>query len=135
MIEEIKFDNKNYAIVIRSSFRKEGITFVTEPSNSQQLAQMQHPKGKIIEPHFHNRVERKITDTQEVLLIKEGVLKVDFYTNKLLVGTRNLYKGDLILLIDGGHGFSVLEDLIMIEIKQGPYLGDKDKERFISKSN
>ena len=135
MIENIKFDEKLYAIIIRSSYRKKGITFVTEPSNSQQLAQMQHPKGKIIESHFHNRVERKINDTQEVLLIKEGVLKVDFYTNKLLVGTRNLYKGDLILLIDGGHGFTVLEDLIMIEIKQGPYLGDKDKEKFISKSS
>ena len=96
---------------------------------------MQHPKGKVIEPHFHNKVERKIFDTQEVLLIKEGVLKVDFYLNKKLLGTRNLFQGDLILLIYGGHGFSVLEDVTMIEIKQGPYLGDNDKQRFIPKNN
>ena len=45
-----------------------------------------------------------------------------------------LEQGDVILLADGGHGFKMLEDSEIIEIKQGPYSGDKDKVRFTSVS-
>ena len=94
---------------------------------------MNHPKGKVIEPHVHNPVERIVSYTQEVLFIKEGKLKVDFYSNnQKYLESRELNKGDVILLMTGGHGFEILEDLIMFEVKQGPYAGDKDKTRFIS---
>ena len=130
-MEKLIFLNQLYAIVVRNSFKKEGITFFTKDESSQQLAYMKHPKGKVIEPHFHNSIKRIIYDTQEVLYIKKGTLKVDFYdNNKNVLGSEFLNKGDLIMLIQGGHGFSVVEDLEMIEIKQGPYLGDNDKVRF-----
>ena len=44
-----------------------------------------------------------------------------------------LRTGDVILLASGGHGFEVLEELEMYEIKQGPYIGEDDKTRFEGK--
>ena len=34
------------------------------------------------------------------------------------------------MLVSGGHGFKVLEEVEMIEVKQGPYYGEQDKVRF-----
>lgn len=121
----------NLAIIIKSDFSNEGIEFFTPGDYSQQLAYMKHPKGKIIEPHVHNQVKRQVHYTQEVLVIKRGKLRVDFYTNeRVYLESYILKEGDVILLASGGHGFEVTEDLEMYEIKQGPYAGDSDKTRF-----
>lgn len=119
------------AIIVKDSYKKPGITFFTSGEWSQQLAYMQHPTGKIIEPHVHNPVTREVHYTQEVLLIKRGKLRVDFYTDdQAYIQSRTLEAGDVILLMTGGHGFEVLEEIEMIEVKQGPYAGDSDKTRF-----
>jgi mannose-6-phosphate isomerase-like protein (cupin superfamily) len=131
MIEEIKFNNELWAIIVRDSFDKSGISFFTDNESSQQLAFMKHPEGKVIQPHIHNPVPRAVDYTQEVLIIKSGKLRVDFYDHeKVKFDSRILVKGDVILLSKGGHGFEVLEDITMIEVKQGPYMGDRDKIRF-----
>jgi mannose-6-phosphate isomerase-like protein (cupin superfamily) len=130
-MEKYVFNNELFAIVIRNNYDKEGITFFTDQTLSQQLAYMNHPKGKLIQPHIHKPIERTVTYTQEVLIIKDGTLKVDFYSEEqIFLESTLLNKGDTILLIKGGHGFSVIEDVKMIEVKQGPYAGDKDKIRF-----
>ena len=119
------------AIIISHRFNESGIHFFTPNEFSQQLAYMNHPAGKIIEPHYHNAVKRNVVFTQEVLIIKKGKLKVDFYDDDLNhTESRVLETGDIILLSAGGHGFEVLEDLEMIEVKQGPYQGEADKTRF-----
>ncbi len=119
------------AIIISHRFNESGIHFFTPNEFSQQLAYMNHPAGKIIEPHYHNAVQRNVVFTQEVLIIKKGKLKVDFYDDNLIhTESRVLETGDIILLSAGGHGFEVLEDLEMIEVKQGPYQGEADKTRF-----
>lgn len=131
MVENIEHETELFAMIIRSSFDEPGITFFTKDDFSQQLAYMHHPKGKKIEPHIHNAVPRQVSFTQEVLFIKKGKLRVDFYSDqKEYLQSRILESGDFILLIKGGHGFEVLEDLIMIEVKQGPYVGEYDKIRF-----
>tara|TARA_X000001036_G_C20589770_1_gene770265 strand:- start:276 stop:668 length:393 start_codon:yes stop_codon:yes gene_type:complete len=130
-MEEYIFNGELFAIVLRNTFDKKGVTFFTKDNLSQQLAYMNHPKGKSIQPHIHKPIERKVTYTQEVLVIKDGILKVDFYSEeKKFIESTILKKGDTILLIKGGHGFSVIEDVKMIEVKQGPYAGDEDKIRF-----
>ena len=86
---------------------------------------------------MHNSITREVKNTQEVLIIKSGKLRVDLYSeDKEYVESRILEAGDIILLAAGGHGFEVLEDIRMVEIKQGPYAGDSDKTRFqqVSKS-
>jgi len=131
MLEEIKYKSSLLAIIIRKNFHKEGVSFFTPDEFSQQLAYMHHPAGKIIEPHLHNPVPRDVLFTQEVLILKTGRLRVDFYNNdRLYLESRIIEEGDIILLASGGHGFEVLEEVEMVEVKQGPYAADGDKTRF-----
>jgi len=130
-LEEIKDNDKTLAIILRASFKKEGIEFFTPKYFSQQLGYMQREKGYKIKPHIHNPVERSVSYTKEVLFIKSGVVKVDFYNdNKEFLGSRIISKGDVILLAYGGHGFTMIEKSEIIEVKQGPYAGESDKTLF-----
>ena len=130
-IEYIKHNNQILAILIGNKFNEKGIHFFTPDEFSQQLGYMNHPAGKIIDPHFHNPIERNVVYTQEVLYIKKGKVKVNFYDEeKFFLFDRLLQTGDVILLANGGHGFEVIEEVEMIEIKQGPFQGDSDKTRF-----
>ena len=134
MIESIKHKDQLLAIIIRSSFSKPGIEFFTPGDFSQQLGYMNRPKGYTIEPHVHKLVERKVTLTQEVLFLKSGKVKVNFFDNdQVYLESRIVETGDVILLASGGHGFEMLEESEMIEVKQGPYIGDEDKVRFTGK--
>jgi len=135
MVEYIKINEQLLAIILKSSFREEGIHFFTPDELSQQLAYMKHPLGKKIDPHVHNPVKREVQFTQEVLFLKKGKLRVDFYDDdQNYLESRILTEGDIILLSTGGHGFEVLEEIEMIEVKQGPYAGEGDKTRFDSVS-
>lgn len=81
---------------------------------------------------MHNPVTRSVLYTQEVLFIKSGSLRVDFYDEQqVYIESRVLSSGDTILLARGGHGFQILEPSEIIEVKQGPYAGDGDKTRFM----
>jgi mannose-6-phosphate isomerase-like protein (cupin superfamily) len=131
MIETLKVGDQILAVIVSRDFDKPGIHFFTPDDLSQQLAYMRHPAGKVIDPHVHNPVDRSVQYTQEVLFIKRGRLRVDFYDNdQNYIESRILQAGDVILLATGGHGFEVLEEIEMIEVKQGPYAGDQDKTRF-----
>lgn len=131
MIETIEADGKLAAVIVTNDFRERGIHFFTPVDLSQQLAYIRHPAGKVIDPHVHNPVRRTVQYTQEVLFIKRGRLRVDFYNAaQVYVESRVLGAGDVILLATAGHGFCVLDEIEMIEVKQGPYAGDQDKTRF-----
>ena len=131
MIEEITHNNKLLSIIIRSDYHSTGIEFFTPNDYSQQLAYMNREEGYTILPHLHNTVQRTVHVTQEILYIKSGKVRVDFYdNNKVYLESKILKKGDVILLAYGGHGFQMLETSEIIEVKQGPYVGDSDKTRF-----
>jgi mannose-6-phosphate isomerase-like protein (cupin superfamily) len=131
-VEEIIYEDRLLAIIVSSRFNQPGIHFFTPNELSQQLAYMSHPTGRIIPPHVHNPVVREVQYTQEALFIRKGRLRVDFYSSEQhYINSRILVAGDVILLITGGHGFEVIEDLEMVEIKQGPYVGEQDKTRFV----
>lgn len=131
MIENITHNDTHLAIIIKKDYQKEGVEFFTPNEFSQQLAYMSHKKGKIIDAHVHNVVKREVHFTKEVLIIKKGKLRVDFYDDdQIYIKSHFLEAGDIILLSFGGHGFEVIEDCEMIEIKQGPYVGEQDKTRF-----
>ena len=132
MIEKIENNGELLAIIIKRNFSEPGIHFFTPDDFSQQLAYMNHPAGRVIPPHVHNPVQREVFYTQEVLFLKRGRLRVDFYDDdRNYLESRILGVGDVILLATGGHGFEALEEIEMIEVKQGPYAGDADKTRFI----
>jgi len=131
MVERIEHDGKLLALIVRAGFMREGIEFFTPGDFSQQLAYMNRPAGYRIQSHVHNEVHRDVFLTQEVLFIKSGKVQIDFFDDaRRPVDQRVLGPGDVILLASGGHGFTMLEPTEMIEVKQGPYVGDKDKTRF-----
>ena len=128
----VKKKEKILAMIIKNSYTCEGVNFITPNEYSQQVAYMHHPAGKVIDAHVHNLVYRNVVMTQEVLFIKKGKLRVDFYDDyEDYLESVVLESGDVILLVSGGHGFTVLEEVEMIEVKQGPYSGDADKKRFV----
>ncbi len=136
MITRITHQNEELAIIIRTSYQREGIEFFTPPEYSQQLGYMNRPKGYVIDPHIHLPLRRNVKYTNEVLYLKSGHVRVDFYDNqKNYLQSEELHAGDVILLIVGGHGFEMLEDSEIIEVKQGPYAGDLDKKRFNPEDN
>lgn len=131
MIEKIINNKKLLSIIIRSDYKADGIEFFTPGDFSQQLAYMCRKKNYAISPHMHNAVQRDVQFTQEVLIIKNGKVRVDYYDEKKkYLESRILNKGDVVLLAYGGHGFEMIEDSEIIEVKQGPYLDKVDKIRF-----
>jgi hypothetical protein len=134
MIEKIIYNNQLISLIIRKKFYKEGIEFFTADDSFQQIGYMNRNKGYEIEPHVHNKIERIVDRTQEVLFIKSGKVKIDYYNNeKIYLESRILSEGDVVFLASGGHGFLMLEKSEIIEVKQGPYCGDSDKLRFNKK--
>ena len=131
MTEEILHQGRLLALILRAGFRADGIRFFTPDDFSQQLGYMNRPRGYVIPPHVHNPVERSVHYTKEVLFIRSGRARVDFYDDaQNYLESRVLGTGDVILLAFGGHGFEMLEACEMVEVKQGPYAGDSDKTRF-----
>jgi mannose-6-phosphate isomerase-like protein (cupin superfamily) len=131
LIKHIIHNKIELAIIIRHSFNKDGIEFFTSEDSSQQIGYMNRPEGYIIQPHVHTPIPREVQFTKEVLFIKSGRVRVDFYSdNQEYLESIILNQGDVILLSYGGHGFEMLEPTEMIEVKQGPYIGENDKVRF-----
>jgi hypothetical protein len=130
-VEEIVHESSLIAVILRAEYRHDGIEFFTPNSFSQQLAYMNRPTGYRIAPHVHNEVLREVLFTQEVLFVRKGRARVDFYDSSgKFLESRVLEKGDVILLASGGHGLEMLEDTELVEVKQGPYSGSQDKKHF-----
>ena len=130
-IQQVVHKKKIFAIIVRKNgqFKKKGVNFITKNKELFQLGFIRHKKKHKINPHYHIKKTCKISYFSEVLLIKKGILKVKFYdeNNKNLRKDKILRKDDIILLLKGGHGFEVLEDVDIIEVKQGPYYKYQDK--------
>ena len=121
-----------YALIVRSKFRKKsGINFFTSKEATQQFGYMKHKKNYLIMPHKHNKRLTKILITTEVIIIFKGILRVDFYSDKKkYLFSKKIYAGEIVMLVNGGHGFKVLKDVEMLEVKQGPYSLSSDKIKF-----
>ena len=120
------------ALIVRERYRrKKGITFFTQNESTQQFGYMKHKRDHVIKPHLHKKRLTKIYYTSEVILILKGILRVDFYDQfKKYLFSKILKPSDIIMLVSGGHGFKILKDVEMLEIKQGPYNLIKDKIKF-----
>ena len=132
MIEKIIHKKKLFALIVRSKFRnKTGVNFFTENNATQQFGYMKHKKNYVIKPHKHNQRLTKILTTTEIIILFKGILRVDFYDNKkMYLFSKKIFGKDIIMLINGGHGFKVLKDVEMVEVKQGPYKLSRDKVKF-----
>ncbi len=131
MIRRVTFNGICYAIVVRHEYTSNGISFLNSETDSLQLGYMKRESGYQITPHFHNFIKREVNLTQEVLFIKTGKVRADLYDNERnYIESVLLNKGDIILLLCGGHAFKIIEEAEIFEVKQGPYCGNEDKTRF-----
>jgi len=130
-VERIVAKDLVLAYIIRRELEPEQTTFITPTTLSFQAGFIVYPANSEIARHVHKPIHRELNGTSEVLLVKKGRCEVDFFTqDKELVATRELRTGDVLLLVAGGHGFRIIEDTILLEVKQGPYTGLDEKERF-----
>src|SRR5262245_41031082 len=130
-VEHILWNGQPLAFIIRAEMQPRETTFLTPPEFKQQVGFVVYPTGGEIQRHVHRPLERHLIGTSEVLIIRQGRCKIDIYNNQReLVATRELWQGDIMLMVDGGHGFRMLEDTVFLEVKQGPYTGIDEKERF-----
>jgi hypothetical protein len=131
LVEKIFSGEQCLAYIIRANFLPEQTTFLTPPEYKQQVGYVVYPAGGQIQRHVHRPLERHLVGTSEVLVVRQGCCEVDLYNDeRQLVATRELREGDIMLMVGGGHGFRMLDDTVLIEVKQGPYTGIDEKERF-----
>lgn len=131
----IRKGSQDLAGVVRATFDPKGAEFVSPPSHSLQVAIMRRHSDYEIPSHEHLPVGRATVGTQEVLIIKSGILRVDLYYSRSYVGSLQVRAGEVLILVSGGHGFVAVEDCTFVEVKQGPYVAAKDKEIFPSAVN
>jgi hypothetical protein len=130
-VESIERDGVVFAYVVRRNLEPESTTFVTHDDALQQVGFVVHPAGSEVKRHFHLPLERQIVGTPEVLVVRSGRCEMDVYDgNQQLVSTRELLPGDVMVMVGGGHGFRMLEDTVLLEVKQGPYFGAHEKKHF-----
>jgi len=131
MIETISSDGEVLAYLIRGGPLPRQTTFLTPDDCNLQVGHVVYPAGGEIARHVHLPIERRIVGTAEVLIVQQGSCEVDVFSNdRRLVAKRELATGDIIVAVGGGHGFRAREDLVLLEIKQGPFYPEATKERF-----
>lgn len=132
-IEKIYHNDKLLAFIVRRDcVPQNGIEFLTDNSAVQQAGIMKYPSGHIIKNHIHKPIERTVYGTPEAVFVRSGKVEAGLFDeNKELAATKVLEAGDIIFLVSGGHGFKLLEESVLLEIKQGPYFDQSnDKESF-----
>ena len=119
------------AYFVSASLMPEKTEFLTPSDFGQQMGMIVYSAGQEIPPHFHLPISREIHGTTECIVVRKGRCVIDIYnSNKQFISSHELFTGDIVLLLGGGHGFRMLEDTVLFEVKQGPYAGEQDKERF-----
>ncbi len=134
MIETITCEGQTIAVIVRRDYDIDGIKFLSPNDFPLQLGHMNRPAGYLVIPHIHNPVQRHTVGTQEVLFIKKGRIRIDFYAfDQSFLESRELTAGDLVLLAGAGHGIEMLEQTTLVEVKNGPFIEGADKGRFEAK--
>jgi mannose-6-phosphate isomerase-like protein (cupin superfamily) len=130
-VTAIERNGRAYCYVIRHHTAPEATTFFTPDDANQQVGYVVHPAGATVRRHYHLPLERTIVGTSEVLIVREGRCRLDIYDDDLQpVESLELGPGDVMVMVGGGHGFEMLEDTVLIEVKQGPYMGIQEKRYF-----
>jgi mannose-6-phosphate isomerase-like protein (cupin superfamily) len=130
-LETVSHQGKVLCLIVRRAPSPDKTTFFTDSECNLQVGKIVYPKDGIISRHDHRPVERHVSGTSEVLIVEKGHMIADIYTDdRQLHSSHELCEGDVVVLLAGGHGFRLLEDTILIEVKQGPYSAQQDKERF-----
>ncbi len=131
LIEHIRHNGESLACIVRAGLQPDSTAFVTPEDWTQQVGFVVYPAGGEIVRHVHRPIRRNIVGTSEVLIVRRGRCEFDLFgEDGTRVATRELCTGDVAIILAGGHGFRMLEDSVLLEVKQGPYTGMDEKEYF-----
>ncbi len=131
-MREIAKDGIILARHIAAEDISEGLNFFSQDSEFIQVGTWNYQKGKELLAHIHNEVPRTALRTYEALYVISGSLEAVIYDlDKNVVDTFVVNAGDVLVLLESGHGYKILEDHTkVLEIKNGPYLGaERDRQR------
>ena|SRR5262245_25297844 len=130
-VEKILSNGQPLVYIIRGELEPRETTFFTPAEFKQQVGYVVYAAGGEIKRHFHHPLERRLFGTSEVVIVRRGRCTLDVYNHELhLVASRELVPGDIAVIVSGGHGFRMQEETVLLEVKQGPYTGIDEKERF-----
>jgi hypothetical protein len=129
-VERITARELTLALVMRAVPAPPGAQFVTPPDAGLQVGVLTHAEGTNIPRHVHRQIERQVSGTSEVLIVRSGSCELDVFDDEELIATTQLSPGDVMVLLAGGHSLRMLEDTVLVEVKQGPYLGVEEKVRY-----
>jgi len=97
-----------------------------------QFGVASYPKNYKTGTHFHNHIEKETTQVDEILIVKEGCARVDFYNNEgIYIKSSEIFKDDTLIIFKGGHNISFNENTKLIVIKPSTYTQAYDKTRII----
>lgn len=131
MVEHIVAQNSSLAYIVRRELNPRQTTFLTPPDCTLQTGFVAYPAGGEIRRHVHKPLQREISGTMEVIIVRKGCCMIDVYDEtQVLVASRELRTDDVVIITNGGHGFRMLEDTVLLEVKQGPYFGVGEKDWF-----
>ena len=131
-IEQITDADNVLAYVIRSTATASSTAFITPDEATFQAGFVVYPAGGEVVPHVHLPIRREVVGTSELLFVRSGRCYLDLYdADRRIVASRELGPGDAVLSLGGGHGFRMIEDTVLLELKQGPFVGESEKARFV----
>ena len=131
-VESVEYNGVKYAEIIWADKTVDKTTFFSPDESSFQFGLLAHKAGFEEPPHYHQPVERNISDLQQMFVVQRGVVVVDLYGDDgELLREIEMHAGDAVVLIHGVHAIRVLEDMQCISVKQGPYLGEERDKVFV----
>lgn len=130
---KVIYNGKLFGIIYRPEDWKPGLDFLSDPQDFIQVGTWWYPEGKQLQAHRHVENPRSSNLTQELVYVVHGRLRIDYYDDgKHLVRSEEIRAGDMAIILEGGHGYEILEDdTKVIEVKNGPFVSvEKDKVKF-----
>lgn len=130
-MEEIRHEGRMIGMIIRAAPVPESTVFYTPDDLHLQVGKIVYAANGTIKRHRHKPIRRSVAGSSEVLVVQKGRMIIDIYADgQTIHSSQELGPGDVVILVAGGHGFRFLEDTVLLEVKQGPYLGQEEKESF-----
>jgi len=127
-IQRIFYRKKEIAFIVKSNYPVNSVAFFSPNEDFLQVGYHKRGKGEKLKAHYHQFKGHQINSLQEVLYVVKGQVRVDFYTKKgKKIQFEILKKGDILFQRDLGHGFELIDDAEIFEVKQGPFFGQEHK--------
>ncbi len=126
---EIFHESVHVATIVKPLDASDGLSFVTDDEKFLQLGIWNYKKNTQLDNHFHNEFERKSYKTNEFVFVLKGEIECNLYTEEGEFIERVLIKeSEGIIQHNYAHEYKMLEDSIILESKNGPFMGvEKDK--------